>query len=571
MYNYEHKKVAEAITQLDEVPQDAGAYAEWVKAEAHLAFLEGNANADEIVVNACGEYTFVHSLVVPNERLSPLDQDDLLSWSCNSYATTASYVSGGGREGVWIERGQRHLGAESLEQAVQLIFTRTFEGVTDAGRTYQELNQEYAHLTGIHWRPEKRGYCRFNDSGDMELVVSITNHGDKKDGLSLATFRREPLEEYLAASNSSLVRLFDFTLVRRASFSGWTDCPEERGEKSALFFFKRKIDGSHAGYTRGVQIVTPRRTKKAIMTDLVDGWFGQKDKRHAEFIAWDWRNQCIAKISTDPEVTSNYFEAKDNSLPFELSPAFFKPEVLSKYKTDRDKYTIDERSVSCRASWYLRGIDVNDAGQVHAYICDLSRLPYTEQLHWLSFNEEPKAGISQRALVADFQGNYSDLPNPVGEIRYTAQRWQREKFSWWTLRDNKLVERVNTPLTASKDEWAEAFMDVAKLIVEGFETKSVRERLDQVGVSYEKEDRTIILLEKLLNNNQVEKIRLDGLRAVQNIRSKAKGHAGGSDAEALAQAALIEHETFANHFRHVCHLVVDELDKIEMAFLGKAA
>jgi hypothetical protein len=76
LYNYEHKKLIEAITALDAVPSDAGAYAEWIKAEAHLAFLEENANSDEIVVHACGEYTFVHSLVVPNEHLSPPDEEN---------------------------------------------------------------------------------------------------------------------------------------------------------------------------------------------------------------------------------------------------------------------------------------------------------------------------------------------------------------------------------------------------------------------------------------------------------------------------------------------------------------
>jgi hypothetical protein len=61
------------------------------------------------------------------------------------------------------------------------------------------------------------------------------------------------------------------------------------------------------------------------------------------FIAEDWRHKKIAEISTDPVATTNYFLAKENDLPFELSSAFFKPEVLSKYKTDRDKYTVDDR------------------------------------------------------------------------------------------------------------------------------------------------------------------------------------------------------------------------------------
>ena len=56
-------------------------------------------------------------------------------------------------------------------------------------------------------------------------------------------------------------------------------------------------------------------------------WFGREDKGYIEFIACDWRNKRITKISTDPMATTNYFEAEETSLPFELSPAFFRPEV----------------------------------------------------------------------------------------------------------------------------------------------------------------------------------------------------------------------------------------------------
>jgi hypothetical protein len=143
------------------------------------------------------------------------------------------------------------------------------------------------------------------------------------------------------------------------------------------------------------------------------GWFDKKDKKYVEFIAYDWRNDGITAISTDPSATTNYFNANDNSLPYELSPAFFKPEVLLKYKADRDKYTVSERDVYCRSAWCLKGIDVNEAGQVHAYICDLRDLPYAEQLHWFSFNEPPKASISKRAIANDFQGRWVTFMEPL--------------------------------------------------------------------------------------------------------------------------------------------------------------
>lgn len=570
MSSYDHKKLIETITRLDRVPADSQAYSEWMRAGAHLAFLRENARASELVVHASGEYTFIHSIAVPNDRLSPPDRGDLMSWSLNPYTSSASYVTGGGRDDVWVERGLSGAGATAFENAAQLIFGRTFEGWTGPGRDYFELNQEYAHLAGIHWRPERRAYCRFDKHGDVEPVVSITTREDKGSGMALVSFKWEPLEEYLAATNASLVRMFDFTLLRRSGFSGWSGEEPQEFDESDDFFYKQKIMLVNAAYTRGIQIIRPRRSKKAIFTGITDEWFGRKNHEHVEFIAYDWRNDHIAKISTDPNATANYFNAEGNSLPFELSPAFFRPEVLSKYKANREKYIVGERDLSCRATWHLEGIDVNEAGQVHAYICDLRRLPYAEQLHWLSFNEAPKASISKRAVINDFKGEFVTFVEPLQRVLAILRRWHDTKIAWWSLRDDRLLARVNTPLTENRDEWAEAFMDLTKLVVEGLEVKLVRARLDAARIPYEEKDKekTIALLEMLLGKASAsgEARQLDGLRTAQRIRSKVKGHTAGSDADQLAQDALMEHETFTAHFRHICTQVADELETIERLF-----
>lgn len=559
--SFNHKRLVEQIAKLDEVPSGQTDYAQWIQAEAHLAFLRQNAQTDEIVVYASSEYTFVHSIVVPNTRLTPLDEDSLMSCDLRPDEPIASYTTGGGRDDVWIER--------NTKDATPLIFSRTFEGWSAPGGRYYELHQEYAHLAGIHWRPEKHAYCRYDGHGDLESVVTITSREDKGSNMALVSFKWEPLEEYLAASNASLVRKFDFTLLRRGGlFSGWSKgAPQDFREADELIY-KRKIDGN-AAYTYGIQIIRPRRSEKAIFTGITDDWYGQKNKEYAEFIAYDWRNHRITKISTDPGSTCNYFSGKENTLPFELSPAFFRPEVLLKYKADRDKYTVGERDVSCRAAWHLEGIDINEAGQVHAYICDLRRLPYAEQLHWVSCNEPPKANISERAVINDFKGEFVTFMQPLRKILNTVQQWHDDKVAWWTLRDRKLIERVNTPVTASRDEWAEAFMDLAKLVVEGFETKAIRAKLEAAAVDYGKEDRTIALLEKLLNKSNASDTvqRLNGLRTVQNLRTKAKGHAGGTDADQLAHEALMEHESYTNHFNSVCETVADELSKLEEMLL----
>jgi len=74
MNNFEHRKLIESISKIDTPPDDPAQFAEWIKAGAHLGFLRENATADEVAIYASGDYTFLHSVVVPNRRLSPLLQ-----------------------------------------------------------------------------------------------------------------------------------------------------------------------------------------------------------------------------------------------------------------------------------------------------------------------------------------------------------------------------------------------------------------------------------------------------------------------------------------------------------------
>ena len=297
-------------------------------------------------------------------------------------------------------------------------------------------------------------------------------------------------------------------------------------------------------------------------------WFGTQEKNHVEFIAYDWRNGHVTKISTDPEATSNYFQAEHNNLPFELSPAFFKPEVLLKYKADKDKYTVDEREIHCRASWFLEAFDVNEAGQVFAYVCYLRQLPQSELLHWMSYNEDPKASISKRALINDFQGEFVSFMDPLEKIKNVARTWDRKKYSWWCLRDARLIEHVTVPLTSSRDEWGDSFLALTQLVNEGFIVKVIREHLEKDKIKFDKKEGSLSLLEKLINSNNrsEEALRLNGLRTAQLIRTKTKGHSAKRDAEQLAMEALGKYETYAAHFRHICEKIHDEMLMIQNLF-----
>lgn len=202
---------------------------------------------------------------------------------------------------------------------------------------------------------------------------------------------------------------------------------------------------------------------------------------------------------------------------------------------------------------------------MHAYICDLRELPYSEQLHWVGFNEAPKAHISERAYINDFRGEFVDTLSPLEKVLSVIRRWHSEKVLWWQLRDEALLSRVNVPYSPSRDEWAESFMDLAKLVSEGFDTKYIRGAVSSLGVSFDATDQSIALLEKLCRktNDLGRDSKFFGLRAVQRVRSKVKGHSGSSEALEIRREALAQHGSFAAHFEHACEQVSIDLRIIE--------
>lgn len=324
----------------------------------------------------------------------------------------------------------------------------------------------------MHYVSERNAWCRLDRFGDIAELVKIIELQDLPNNASgtIISMNKEILGEYTSVSCLSLCRMFDFTRYKTGSFSGWG-----KQNKPIKFSNENNIFGrlvvyqGYGSYSRGFQVANISIPKQQLI-DQSWGRFPPKENRqYATFIAQDWKNDRIAEISCNPSCLANYFT--ESKLPFEITPAFFRPEVLLKYKSDREKYRLDTRSVSCRGTWHLETFDVNDAGQIHTYLIYLSHPPYEEQLHWKQFNEEPKAPISKRAFATDFEDQFYDEYDPLPSLKYKLESLHREKVDWWTLRGKDVMEKVHYPYTSSRDEWADEILNLDQLVVEGFEEK----------------------------------------------------------------------------------------------------
>ncbi len=242
-----------------------------------------------------------------------------------------------------------------------------FAGATGE-KNYYELSQKFAHVLDLHYVPHKKAFCDLDENGDVRSIVEIKNlpksSGPFDEFMIVAS--RQFLDNYLNASHSIAVRVFDFTRFDNKSFSGWGDGRNETKREDAEFAYNLTIQPGVGSYLRGVQIIHPAEAMPEFHYRLTHK---HEAKQYESFMALDWKNGVIREISCAPGATSNY--STKSELPYEVTPAFFRPEVLRRYKSDPAKYALKERSIECRGTWSLQSYDVNDEGQVHAYLVHL--------------------------------------------------------------------------------------------------------------------------------------------------------------------------------------------------------
>jgi hypothetical protein len=546
--------ISKRLSQISIPPSENEAFDAWVEGKDAIALLKDNARYEDFIVYASSIHTFMHAIVVPASKVTPPNVEDLLEWSCNpSESWGISYKLSDPPE-VSISPPLADAGSKTLACGEQLVFSRSFDGRVGE-RGYFEVLQKFAHLFDLHFLAERKSYCRLDKLGDVEDVIRIVSKpkgaGDIF-GETVITFNRELLDRYLALTDSVLVQTFDFTRFRPSEFRGWPQSPDTQQFVDGDLYYRSFIASGYGSFIRGFQIVRSQISKEKLFNPF--GREHEGNREYASFIAYDWKNGVVTEISCAPGRTANYFTK--SKLPYETSPAFFRPEVLLKYKLDSEKYRLQDRSISCRGAWHLQTYDINEVGQVHTYIAYLQALPYEEQLYWKAHNEPPKGPISKRAVKTDFEGDWDLDYDPLISLRTALLELSRKSTPWWTLRSAKLPDQVHYPATSSSDEWSNEILQLDQFVVEGFEETWLRKTAQSVGRSPDPKFRSVKLIEECLIGLGFEEEHAsqitEPLRNLHNMRSKLKGHAAGEEAAKVRQAALAEHGSYRAHFRVLC-------------------
>ena len=512
-------------------PLDPERYRRWLDMPDAWAFLAESIDGDVPAYVSVDRF-YLYSAVVARRELAKRPVSDLHKWNMKpsaGWGFSQKWDHTIGEERKYLVNPLESAEPHVLKGAEPLLFLRSVYGSPDSD--YVELNQRFAHILNIHLRQDKSAYCQVDANGDLEPVV-IT-HRDRKG--SVCTVTRDALDFYLYLTDSVLVRVFEVQRYRQAPPSGG----RKRRRQQPQYVSRRddlhaRVLRSGAGTDtesasiRGFQVIQ-RATSDADMMRRVHGE-STLPREFATFIALDWKHQAVGECSCDPDQFGNYFTPLH--LPVGLSPAFFTPDVLTKYKQDADNYTLQPRLITCRATWSLR-YDINAAGQVYVYLVDLGRLPYSEQLYWKSCNELPREGLPERAYSDDILRNWFGQPDALEALKrellaFPPTHQRGLEVAIWSFSEDDRERNFSSltgVVTEALKEWDDQVLALAKILIDGLQKSPLRALALSLGEDADTVGKTgsVTLLRRCLELGGVDDDIIDEtvkpLLEVQDLRS----------------------------------------------------
>lgn len=563
------------IYKLDEIcvlstePDDTNAFNEWLHQNDVVEFLSKDALDEYIIIYAALPHVFIYGAIAPAMSIGASEKVDLLHWHDGpSGGWSVSCTS----SSVRIERPHSGCGSKIVSSGEQIVFRRFFDDGMDS-KNYTEISQKFCQVLDIHYVKTRKSWSKFDYLGDYLDVVRVVEFVCPQDESTyeIICARRSELSKYATLSDSMFVRRFDFSRFRSNSFTDWgDDLKRYRLDVNSTLFGRFSIAEGICSYTSGVQVLHFENSKQGLIDDC---WGIDQNKEYCSYLAHDWKNRRIDEFSCDPGELASYFD--DNELPHQLSSVFFNSEVLLKYKSFRAKYTLDDRKITCRGGWELNTYDMNEAGQVHTYLCYLGDLPYKEQLHWKQFNEKPKVGQSERSIRTDFLGEWDESFDPLRNLKERVNELRSDSYPWWQLRGgDATLNKVTYPNSESRDEWTDEIMNLDQLLVEGFDEKSLRSIANNLGCENVKDLRSLKLIEAILCkigcSEDRAKNAMGPFHDLHNLRSKVRGHVAGSEAEQIHEETLMRFRTYKGHFASLCESCNKSIEFL-MQVIGKSS
>lgn len=508
---------------------------------------------------------WVWTVLVPRSTLASINADDRHDWE-QPHECGMWRLWNDKKTPVMVSKEHFSLGGRPLSDGQQLVYPRVFLG-REQDKSYYEINQRLLQAHRLHWTPERRAWCRFNEDKDVEDVINWYNDEfDKSEcDSSIVVMDREALDRYMTATDTVLIQMFDSALLPSETTLGpVTDqVDDKRHDATSTFerYYERHVNECGSRY-RGIQIMRSRYSARELGEKMDTE---QRPTRQFEtFLIGNTNGETIGEASCDRNSLRNLYD-KTSDKPSEMSLVFFKPSVLDRYKSDPDKYKLTSRQISPRrGGMLLKTYHVNRANQVVTYLYYLGLLPYDEQRYWKSYNERPKDGISNEAFSTDFMGMPFKGPNALRDLRRLVER-RLANVEWYRTPSSDLLDELSLPISDSKKQWNEAIGLLCKIVNDRLDKSYFRRAADTSGNRTDEKNWGSIrwMQEALVEVGEDEgrsREVAEPFRDLQKLRSKLYAHDSGPKKAALYESLLRKHGRPREHVEDLCERLHTSLE-----------
>lgn len=482
----------------------------------------------------------LHSALVSNEKLS--DALSRYEWDLRKGSNGVSEIWS---DGKW---SFCHDGINVLEP---FVLYRSANYDID---NYVELSQDFRVLLNMHDRyvsPTEHCFVVDNENGDWEKVAEIKGETIR---IKLTILRK-----YLALRRMNLLLFFDEMRFSQQSFQelGLTPVMNQIVKDNDYIYIYSSLVDCHAEGNKSGGWIMGKCVLRYREKDYNRDSFDQDDKQYAEFIYdYDDEGEPMSH-SCKKETLSNYFVANGDN-PLEMTPIFFKKEVLDKYYSNPNKYTVSDGAVGCEGSWSLH-IDNDHRNYVIVPLVYLGNLDYSEQLYWKGYNVSPERemGFSKTAYTRWIEGKFCDSTFPDLQFKYRFKQFNKkwEKQFGWPLflplidEDEHRYKTLHCLTTENNhSDFDEQILSMTKLVVDSLNQKCLQSEIDDSNTEVEsflKERKVTSSLELKAGIDKFQAFifskgmecpdMVDFLRKVQSLRSNSVAHRKSNKRKDLAK------------------------------------
>lgn len=497
---------------------------------------------------AFGTDAYFQCRLFPAERASEeMETDDTNHWGGTDPGFTR-YGFGSEADTIYGRFNNEH-GMEPF------VIERSFDGFGHSDEI--EIVEEFRLLNNLYFDRAKNAYI---DLTDDTTVVKIA--GD------YVTVHKKYLKRYLAVKEMIMLVHVDSqyplgVIDPEIETGGFTEKTDE------------KIYSFYIGVDRSTQqtfsLIFAKTAIRGCTIAECGYWPYDEDSRtYEDYIIGVDEDGDPVTFTSEPSKLANYY-GKNPDAPHYLTPVFFKREVLQKYYSNPDRYSIEAGIIRCGTRWMLF-IDNESAEYISAYLGDLGRdLPDSnEQKHWKTYNIAIDGKLSKSKFERDFMSIPSSSDNPVFKFQHKYESVNKvfEAKVGWPLflplhdDDEYALSGLRLPLQNTQPEFDQQVLALTKVMLDSLNEKQIEACLPPAGA---KIAGSISKLEKwfeiqlLSDYGDIIKF----LRNVQQLRSTSAAHRKGSNYDKIAATFGLENASYIDVFINIMNQANTFLEYVE--------